>query len=192
MSSTCHPKMKDLEVIHNYLDTQASRCFHLLYKRYAGKIYAKCLTLLQNEVWAEDATQEIFTKIFLNLARFREKSKFSTWVYSITYNFCIDYLRKKKKQKAVFTDDLERAPDPVVEEVSDKELLEMDLHELKIVLEKLPVNDSAILLMKYQDEMSIKEIAEVLDKTESAVKMQIKRAKERAKKLRKQEFPQAY
>ena len=74
----------------------------------------------------------------------------------------------------------------------DKELLEMDLHELKIVLEKLPVNDSAILLMKYQDELSIKEIAEVLNKTESAVKMQIKRAKERAKKLRRREFPQAY
>ena len=184
--------MKDLEVIHTYLDTQASRCFRLLYDRYAGKIYAKCLTLLKNEAWAEDATQEIFTKIFMNLVRFREKSKFSTWVYSITYNYCIDYLRRKKKQKSVLTDDLERAPDVADDEVPDKEILEMDLMQLKVVLEKLSVDDSAILLMKYQDEMSIKDIAEVLDKTESAVKMQIKRAKERARKLRVSEFSGAY
>ena len=190
--SSCHPRMKDLEVIHTYLDTQASRCFRLLYDRYAGKIYAKCLTLLKNEAWAEDATQEIFTKIFMNLVRFREKSKFSTWVYSITYNYCIDYLRRKKKQKSVLTDDLERAPDLADDEVPDKELLEMDLMQLKVVLKKLSVDDSAILLMKYQDEMSIKEIAEVLNKTESAVKMQIKRAKERAKKLRRREFLGAY
>ncbi len=190
--SACNPRMNDLEVIHTYLDTQASRCFRLLYERYAGKIYAKCLTLLKNEAWAEDATQEIFTKIFLNLTRFREKSKFSTWVYSITYNFCIDYLRRKKKQTSVLSDNLERAPDVADDEIPDKELLEMDLQELKVVLKKLPVNDSAILLMKYQDEMSIKDIAEVLNKTESAIKMQIKRAKERARKMRKREFPRAY
>lgn len=179
MENLCNPKMRDLEVIHNYLETQASICFNLLYERYSAKIYGKCLSLLRDEALAEDAMQEIFTKIFLNLSRFGEKSKFSTWVYSITYNYCIDYLRRKKKQD-LFSDDLENAPD-LADDVPDAEILDMEVKQLKEVLKQIPDGDRAILLMKYQDEMSIKEIAEILDKTESAVKMQLKRAKEKAR-----------
>ncbi len=180
--------MKDSEVIHNYLETQASRCFDLLYRRYASKIFSKCISLLKDEVLAEDATQEIFTKIFLNLARFGEKSQFSTWVYSITYNYCIDFLRRKKKQMDIFSDEMEKTPDVPEDEVSDKVLLELELGRLKTVLENLPPGDRAILLMKYQDGMQIRDIAEVLDKTESAVKMKIKRAKARAMQIREELF----
>ena len=175
--------MKDLEVIHSYLETQASLCFSLLYSRYASKIYSKCISLLRDEALAQDATQEIFMKIFLNLARFGEKAKFSTWVYSITYNFCIDYLRRKKKEKNIFSDELEKAPD-IVDEVPDREIMAMEVHKLKVVLEEIPVGDKAVLLMKYQDDMSIKDIAGVLDKSESAVKMKLKRAKAKAQKLK--------
>ena len=140
--------MKDSEVIHSYLETQASRCFGLLYERYASKILSKCISLLKDEMMAEDATQEIFTKIFLNLSRFGEKSKFSTWVYSITYNYCIDFLRRKKKQKHIFSDEMEKAPDLADEEISDKVLFEMELGQLKVVLDNIPPGDQAILLMK--------------------------------------------
>ncbi len=180
--------MNDLDIIHTYLDVQASQCFSLLYSRYSGKVYAKCLTLLGNTAKAEDATQEIFTKIFLNLSRFNEKSKFSTWVYSITYKFCIDYIRKQKKEKAIFSDEMERAPDLAEDNIPDKELLELNLVELKAVLDSLKAGDRAILLMKYQDGTSIKDIARFFNKSESAIKMQIKRAKERARKTRSQTF----
>lgn len=179
--------MKDFEVVHTYLETQASRCFSLLYSRYASKIFSKCITMLKDEAMAQDATQEIFMKIFLNIAKFGEKAKFSTWVYSITYNYCIDFIRRKKKQQNLFTDDIEKAPDNI-DEVPDEALLAMEVHQLKRVLEELPSGDRAILLMKYQDDMSIKEIAETLDKTESAVKMQIMRAKDKAQKLKSEIF----
>ena len=126
-------------------------------------------------------------KIFVNLSRFGEKSKFSTWVYSITYNYCIDHIRRNKKHKNIFSDEMEKAPD-LAEEVPDEALLQMEVKKLKVVLEELPVGDKAVLLMKYQDEMSIKEIAEALDKSESAVKMKIKRAKAKAQKTRKDLF----
>lgn len=180
--------MEDPQVIHSYLETQASQCFSLLYSRYAGKIYSKCISMLRDEALAQDATQEVFSKIFLNLAKFSGKSKFSTWVYSITYNYCIDYIRRTKKKKSIFTDDIERLPD-VAEEVTDEELLSMEVFQLKKVLEKLKIGDKTILLMKYQDGMSIKEIGELIGKTESAVKMKIKRAKEKAKQLKKELFP---
>ncbi|MEQ8706575.1 MAG: sigma-70 family RNA polymerase sigma factor [Phaeodactylibacter sp.] len=190
MENICNKEMKDLSVIHSYLETQATACFKVLYDRYVGKIFAKCISILKDEVAAQDATQEIFTKIFLNLSRFKEKARFSTWVYSITYNYCIDYLRRKKKQKDLFSDDIEQVPDLAEEEVSDKIILEIELDQLEQVLQHISDSDRMVLLMKYQDRMSIKEIAEIIDKTESAVKMKIKRAKAKAQQTREALFPQ--
>ncbi len=180
-------KMTDEEVIGLYLKTQVSAYFSILYKRYSGKVFSKCISLLKNEELAQDATQDIFMKIYLNLAKFSGKSKFSTWVYSITYNYCIDFLRRKKKEKNLFSEDIENTAEPI-EEVPDKELLEMEVARLKVILEKIPSGDKAVLMMKYQDDLSIKEISEVLDKSESAVKMKIKRAKHKAHKKYKDLF----
>lgn len=179
----------DSEIIKLYLKSQRTAYFSVLYKRYANKIFSKCISLLKDESLAKDATQEIFTKIFLNLSKFSERSKFSTWVYSITYNYCIDFLRKKKKRNNLFSDEMENPPD-IVEDIPDSALLEMEVNRLKSVLENIPPGDKAILLMKYQDEMSIKEIAAVLDKTESAIKMKIKRAKHKAQLVYKDIFPE--
>lgn len=188
MEKSCNKQMKDFEVVHHYLETQASMCFSELYARYAPKIFSKCIAMLKDEALAQDATQEIFMKIFLNLAKFGEKAKFSTWVYSITYNYCIDYIRRNKKHQNLFSEeDIEKAPE-TVDEVPDEALLAMEVKQLKRVLDELPVGDRAILLMKYQDDMSIRDIAEGLDKTESAIKMQLKRAKEKAQKLKAEMF----
>lgn len=175
-------KMDDFELVRTYLATQESRYFSTIYDRYNNKVYAKCISLLRNEALAQDALQDIFMKIFLNLAKFNEKSKFSTWIYSITYNYCIDIIRRKKKEKKIFSDDLENTPDPV-EDVPDESLLEMEIEKLKVVLDRIPIGDKAILLMKYQDEMKIKEIGESMAKTESAIKMKIKRAKHKVQKV---------
>ncbi|MEM6965209.1 MAG: RNA polymerase sigma factor [Bacteroidota bacterium] len=160
----------------------------MLYQRYSSKVYSKCIFMLKNEAAAKDATQEIFTKIFLNLSKFSERSKFSTWVYSITYNFCIDTIRKRKKEQKLFSDEIDNAPD-IVEEISDDSILQIEVKRLGKVLGEIPSGDRAVLLMKYQDEMSIKEIAEILNKTESAIKMKIKRAKHKAQKVYRDIFP---
>lgn len=136
--------------------------------------------MLSDHGLAKDAVQEIFVKILLNLSRFDERSSFSTWLYSITYNFCIDLLRRKKKITLIFTEDVGRVNQEKVEEAPDSLLLEMKSDRLQTVLDLLPPGDRMILLLKYQDEMSIKDISSVLQKTESAVKMQIMRAKQRA------------
>ncbi len=138
---------------------------------------------------AKDATQDIFMKIFLNLGQFGAQSKFSTWVYSITYNYCIDLIRKKKKMANIFTDEIEKVPD-LEEEVHDEALLTMEVNRLREVLNEIPVGDKAILLMKYQDGMQIKDIAVILDKTESAIKMKIKRAKHKAQEVYKRMYPE--
>ncbi len=176
MSTKGRTKLTDFELVQRFLSTQDPAYFNVLYDKYSSKVYSRCISLLKDVALAQDATQEVFVKIYLNLSKFSERSQFSTWVYSITYNFCIDLIRRKQKQQALFTDDMEKTPD-VADEVPDEELLAMEVSRLKDVMDNIPVGDKAILLMKYHDDMQIKEIAEVLDKTESAIKMKLKRAK---------------
>jgi RNA polymerase sigma factor (sigma-70 family) len=175
--------LTDSELISEYLLSQNTSYFTLLYRRYANKVFAKCISLLRDEGMARDATQDIFIKIMLNLGKFSEQSSFSTWVYSITYNYCIDIIRKKKKIQLIFTEDVSKISKETNVEIADSVLLEMKHDRLGVVLEKIPPSDKIILMMKYQDDMQIKEIADTLDKTESAIKMQIMRAKQRAQSI---------
>jgi len=182
----CQPEMEDLAIIQAYRDKRHSVCFRLLHDRYAGKIYSKAITMLRDQDEAEDATQEIFTKIFLNLGKFQGQSKFSTWVYSVTYNFCIDKIRKEKRSRELFADELENPPDIEADEDNDQELINMQVHELRRVLLKMSDADRTLLLLKYKDGVKIKDIAKMFDKNESAIKMQLKRAKEKAKRFFKE------
>ena len=186
ISGAASKSISDEEAIEAYLETQNSNYFDILYDRYSQKVFGKCYSLLKSEARAEDAAQEIFVKVLLNLSKFSGRSKFSTWLYSITYNFCIDTIRKNKKNVGVLVDDIGAYGDVVEDDIDDRELMETNVMRLKEVLNKLPVGDKAILLMKYQDEFSIKEICEIIDKSESAVKMKIKRAKEKFLKTYKE------
>lgn len=180
-------KVSDEELVDLYLETQNVAYFNLIYKRFSGKVFGKCLSLLKSESDAEDATQDVMMKILLNLAKFSGRSRFSTWIYSITYNYCIDFIRKKKKDPSIYVDDFIDNLD-VEEEVDDRFLMEMNVKRLKVILEVIPTADKSILMMKYQDEMSIREIGEILDKSESAIKMKIKRAKQKFKKTFKEKY----
>lgn len=181
----------DAEILDMYIESQSPHLFDILYERYAKKVFVKCNSLLRDEAKAEDATQEIFIKVLLNISKFNRKSKFSTWLYSITYNYCIDSIRRGKKNRSVSVDEVTEIGD-MQEEVSDSEILETNIVRLKAVLNEIPVDDKAILLMKYQDEMSIKEIGSVLDKSDSAVKMKIKRAKQKFVNQYNQLYQEAY
>ncbi len=139
--------------------------------------------MLRDEAEAQDATQEIFTKVFLNLGKFKGQSKFSTWVYSVTYNFCIDKIRKEKRSRQLFTDHSEIPAGEQVDEGDDEGLRNMQLNGLRKVLRELQDHERTILLLKYKDGVKIKDIAKMLNKNDSAVKMQLKRAKEKAKRI---------
>ncbi len=180
----------DSELISQYLREQDATYFTVLYRRYAGKVFGKCITMLADEGQARDATQDIFIKVLLNLSKFTEQSSFSTWVYSITYNYCIDLIRKKKKMPLIFSEDVSKVSRETneIDDIPDSVLLEMEQGRLEKVFEHLPVGDKAILLMKYIDDMSIKDIGTALNKTESAIKMQIMRAKQKSQSIYEELF----
>jgi RNA polymerase sigma factor (sigma-70 family) len=168
----------DEQLVRLYVDTQRNTFFEELYERYADKVYRKCLTFVKDQAKAEDFTHDIFLKLIVRIGTFRETSKFSTWLFSITYNYCMDQLRLTKKMAE---NELTETFD-IVEESEDIEEIEMDAQRLRQVLENISPQERTILLMKYQDDFSIKDIADTFGLTESAVKMRLKRTKEKLRK----------
>ncbi len=154
-----------------------------LYRRYSSKIFRRSISLVKDHSTAEDITHDIFMKILYSLSSFKGNSKVSTWIYAISYNFCIDHLRKTKKAR-FNQNEYESYSGEQVDYVDGMEELQLVKSErLKEVMEQVPVEDKMILLMKFQDGFSIRQIQEILNISESATKMRIKRAKEKVKKM---------
>ncbi|WP_304233562.1 RNA polymerase sigma factor [Jiulongibacter sediminis] len=171
--------LKDEELVRLYVSSQNNLYFEELYERYSEKVYRKCLSFVKDQAKAEDFTHDIFLKVITKIGTFKESARFSTWLYSITYNYCMDMLRKQKRLQ----EDSLVEPMEFVEETVDHELLSMKKEGLQKSLEEISPDEKAMLLMKYQDEFSIKEIAQTFQISESATKMRLLRTKEKMKKL---------
>jgi RNA polymerase sigma factor (sigma-70 family) len=156
--------------------------FEILYDRYDKLVYNKCRGFSKHDDEAEDLTQDIFLKLFVKLKTFKGKSKFSTWLYSFTYNHCVNYVNrstaKKIEKQSVDTDNL-KDEHYGSQEQDDADIQNLKVEKLKEALEKISPEEKMILLLKYQDSLSIKDLCGVLDIGESAVKMRLKRAKEK-------------
>lgn len=180
-------QLSDEDIVKLIIETQDSSLVEVLYKRYSVKIYRKCLTFVKDSLLAEDLTHDIFIKILMNLSKFKHKSKFSTWIYSITYNYCIDFLRKDRKHKFSSLPENETMP-LAADDSEDAELKEIESTRLLYLLDQVNTDEKMILIMKYQDGLSIKEIQGVFEVSESAIKMRIKRAKDKMRKLYRENY----
>lgn len=173
-------KLSDEDLVSAIVKTNDTLLFEVLYDRFATMVYNKCYGFAKDEDEAKDLTQDVFLKLFVKLASFKGKSKFSTWLYAFTYNHCVNYVtrntaKKFEKQSVDYTD-IQNLPE---DHDDDSEFSEMRVDKLKKALELVSPDEKMILLLKYQDNLSIKEIVMVLGVGESAVKMRIKRAKEK-------------
>jgi len=151
--------------------------FSVLYERYHDKVLDKCYSLLHNRDLAEEFAEDVMSKTFEKLSGFRGNSSFSSWLYSITYNHCIDFLREKKKLHYPNWNNQNELPE-IVDDF-EEDLTDMHYSRMTKILDIMHAEERAMLLMKYQDDLPIKEIADSLRLTEGAAKMRIKRAKAR-------------
>ncbi|WP_448606286.1 RNA polymerase sigma factor [Paenimyroides ceti] len=177
-------ELDDLELIKLTLSTKDSRFFSVLYDRYAPYVYNKCFSFVDTKEEAQDLTHDIFIKVYLSLKTFKNESKFSTWLYSITYNFCVNFISKKKIKYNLDIDQLGHIQDEGEENGTEEDfdILQINYAKLQEILRMLDVQDRIILLMKYQDDLSIKEISELLKIGVSAVKMRLQRSKQKVMK----------
>lgn len=180
-------KLSDEDLIDEFLKTKNEILFEVLYDRYAKIIYNKCLRFSRYEDEAKDLAQEVFLKLFIKLGSFHKKYKFSAWFYLLTYNHCVNYVNRdvnfKISKYRVEIDDyhpeLQDSTYIDSDDTTEAKILELKVGKLEEALKILQPEDKMILLLKYQDDISVKKLSSMLEIGESAVKMRLKRARER-------------
>jgi RNA polymerase sigma factor (sigma-70 family) len=153
-----------------------------IYDRYSGRIYNFAFRFLRNSEAAEDATQEVFVKMLRHANQFHGDAKLSTWLFSITANWCRDYLRKADNKAKESDDVLVTLPTPS-DQAPDRRLEQRENEQrVRRALELLTAEQrEAILLSRYQG-LSYAEIAQIAGCSEGAVKTRVFRAMETLKK----------
>lgn len=152
----------------------------LLYDRYEKKVFFKALALLKDRQAAQDLTHDIFIRVFTKLDQFKGKSAFSLWIHSISVNTCINYINKRNK--LVFKEVTEEIREDTKMDMSILEfkmLKEIKLDQLQALMNKLNRGERLLLSMKYIDGLSIKEMEKILKIGPSAIKMRLKRSREK-------------
>ncbi|PWL29760.1 RNA polymerase sigma factor [Roseivirga spongicola] len=176
------PQLTDEELVHFLQNGGPERYFSILADRYQDYVKKKCKGYVKSDDEAEDLSQEVFIKVFMQLSNFRSEAKFKTWLYTIVYHTCIDYLRKKKKSThQVISDKLSSELEDVIEaDEVDKESL---MNALELLLEQITPEEKLLLLLKYKEKQSLQAITASMNISESAAKMRLLRAKEKINKL---------
>lgn len=175
MSNLSLNNLSDEQLVEKIRTEGNNYLYTLLYNRYFPKVKDKCYSFLKNNARAEEFANDILSKVFEKLGTYQGKSMFSSWVYSISYNMVIDYLRKKKQLHYPNWNHDNELPEILDESVTD--INELSYEKLMEVFEKIHPEEKALLLMKYQDSLSLKQIASSLSISEDAVKMRLKRAR---------------
>jgi RNA polymerase sigma-70 factor (ECF subfamily) len=184
MHQASHSELSDEEVIERLQTGASNRYFEVVYHRYHRRVLDKCYGLVKNKELAKELAEDIFSKVFEKLPTFKQKSSFSTWLYSITYNHCIDYLREKKKLHYPSWNSEQEMNDIPMED----EQLDINYESVLSVMELIHPEEKELLLMKYMDNLSLKQISKSLRISENATKMRLKRARTRLLYIYEQKY----
>lgn len=156
---------------------------------YQNRLYQVCYRMLGNKHEAEDIAQEAFVRAYTNLHTFDQKRKFSTWLYRIATNLCIDRIRKKKPDyyldaEVAGTDGLDMYSQIAADDQLPEEQLEqMELQDrIQYEISRLPDKYRSAIVLKYMEELSLQEISEILDLPLGTVKTRIHRGREALRK----------
>ncbi len=165
--------------------------FAELVSRYVKPLYRFVLQFVHDQDTAEDLVQETFVKAWKHLSRFDRTKKFKTWIFTIAKRTTYDFLKKKKTLSFVlFADEegknvLENEPDqlPSAEDILDQETT---AEQLAAAVGLLTPTYRTLLLLRYQEDFSLAEIAEILHEPYNTIKSR----HQRALKSLKQEYQQ--
>jgi RNA polymerase sigma-70 factor, ECF subfamily len=183
------------EKLMEELSAGSHEAFDLLLSRYEAPVITFCYAFMRNREAAEDLAQETFMRVFRNANRYQPVAKFTTWLYRIAANLCINELKKGKLRHNLSLDE-SAGPDPegtkIIERIASggaSPLNDVERHEAEKMIgraiDHLPEDQRTTLVMVEYHHMQYQEIAEILGVTVSAIKMRVKRARETLKETLK-------
>lgn len=163
--------------------------FEELVNLYKDKIFHLAYRMLGNKQEAEDAVQDTFLRVYNNLDRYDENQKFSTWIFRIGTNLCIDRLRKRKPTYSLDAEMPDSEGNDFYAMLASKDELPVDqivLSETQQVIRRaiqtLPEKYKSVVILRYLHDMSLQEIGDVLGMPVTTVKTRVHRGREYLRK----------
>ncbi|WP_306352519.1 RNA polymerase sigma factor [Flavobacterium sp. '19STA2R22 D10 B1'] len=154
--------------------------FPVLVNRYKDLVFTLAYKMVKNRELAEEISQDAFIKTYKSLHLFKGESKFSTWIYKVTYNTCLDYLKKGKKENTVvYIDDYREHQG----KTTDNFLNDLDENErnqkIQDCLHLLPSDEAFLMVLYYFDDLSLGEIAKIVDINANNIKIKLFRTRKK-------------
>lgn len=174
-------KLADNTIVYQVLEGN-TEAFRFIVERYSGILYNMIVRMVDCSEDAEDLLQEVFIKVYNKLSSFHGDSSFGTWIYRVAYNETVTRLRKNKRVLiALPLNETILESDDLADE--DDSEMQYRLEDLKRALDKLPPLDRNMLMMFYQEDKDVKEIAHISNLSESNVKVRLFRLRKKLKEL---------
>jgi len=169
------------------IQQEREKAFRLLFHSYKENIYRHLMRMLKDHNDTDEVMQIVFIKIYKGIDHFLWQSKLSTWIYTITSRACISFIKSKKNSKLSLTD----FSSPTIHDsaVSLETMDEDRISEIfQKALDQLPHRQKQVFLLRYEEELSYKEISEILQITEGALKATYHIAAEKMEKFIKNQI----
>ncbi|RIX46022.1 RNA polymerase sigma factor SigW [Paenibacillus nanensis] len=161
------------------------QAFAELVDLYQDKLYHMAYRMLSNRQEAEDVVQDTFLRVYKNLDRFDETLKFSTWIYRIATNLCIDRLRKRKQTYSLDAEsqDYEGLDGysmiPSDDRTPESELILSDTQRIiHQAMETLPPKYKSVMMLRYIQDLSLQEVGDILGMPVTTIKTRVHRGRE--------------
>lgn len=182
--------MKDEDIIRLILKGE-DELYSILIDRYSGKIFSTAYSYTHNHEETRDLVQDILIKVYQNLAKFKVDSKFSTWLYRVAVNSCIDWNRKNNSRTIKIAWNFEENDilNSIVDENAGPEQVVMNQEHREFIMNivsDMPEIYKTVLILYYFEELKIQEISYVIDCPKKTVETRLYRAKGILKTLLKQ------
>lgn len=178
----------DQNIINQVIEGDTN-AFSILVDSYKDLVFTLALRMLKHREEAEEVSQDVFIKVFKSLHKFKGDSKLSTWIYKVTYNTCLDAIKKHKRKHIEVNIDKYDAYDIEVIDDAFEKLADADRQKaVKSCIEALASEDSFILTLYYFEELSLDEIAKITALKANNVKVKLHRARKRLAIVMKQKL----
>ena len=168
-AATSMTMLSEPELLAKAMDFDASAITEL-YDRYESKVYSYIYRRTGEPALAEDLTAQVFLKMLEAIrAGNAWHSSFSGWLFRIAHNIVIDYYRRRDRHSQVSIDDAPPLPEPGQNPVSSTQR-KLDAEELRSAIYRLTEEQAQVVSLRFLEGYSINEVAEMMDKTEGAIK----------------------
>lgn len=161
-----------------------NQAYAVLLGRYQHMVFTLAVRMLRDRQQAEETTQDVFVKAYRSLGSFRGDSKFSTWLYRVAYHKILDACAREKRRRDFASPVAYESLAGGSDQSTWSEILGRERREVLMgALAKLTPEENSLMSLFYLQELSLAEIAGVLDVSEGVVKVRLFRARERLKKM---------